>query len=128
GRLSKTDVSIMYMNGIVTDQVLEEVRQRLGRIDIDAIFESGNIEELIQDETFTFFPTIYNTERPDSISSQILEGRVAIFVDGTPFVLTVPAIFTQFFQASEDYYQRADFATLLRMLRFLCFFISLLAP
>jgi spore germination protein KA len=128
GRISKTDVNLMYMNGIVNEKVVEEVRQRLGRIDIDAIFESGNIEELIQDETFTLFPTIYNTERPDSISSQILEGRVAIFVDGTPFVLTVPAIFTQFFQASEDYYQRADFATLLRMLRFLCFFISLLAP
>ncbi|SDN03667.1 spore germination protein KA [Paenibacillus sp. yr247] len=128
GRISKTEVALMYMNGIVTDKVLEEVRRRVGRIDIDAIFESGNIEELIQDETFTFFPTVYNTERPDSISSQVLEGRVAIFVDGTPFVLTVPALFTQFFQASEDYYQRADFATLLRMLRFLCFFISLLAP
>ncbi|KRF41839.1 spore germination protein [Paenibacillus sp. Soil787] len=128
GRVTKTDVAIMYMNGIVNDKLVAEARIRLGRIDIDAIFESANIEELIQDETYTPFPTLYNTERPDVIAAGIMEGRIAILVDGTPFVLMAPALFTQFYQSAEDYYQRADFATLLRFLRYICFFISLLAP
>lgn len=128
GRVSKTDVAIMYMNGIVNDKLVAEARIRLGRIDIDAIFESANIEELIQDETYTPFPTLYNTERPDVIAAGLMEGRIAILVDGTPFVLMAPALFTQFYQSAEDYYQRADFATLLRFLRYVCFFISLLAP
>ncbi|MDD9265651.1 spore germination protein [Paenibacillus sp. GCM10023248] len=128
GRVTQTTVSIMYIKGIVNDKIVGEVRQRLERIDIDGILESGNIEELIQDETFTPFPTVYNTERPDVIAAGLLEGRVAILVDGTPFVLEAPVFFTQFFQSAEDYYQRAEFATLIRMLRYVCFFISLMAP
>ncbi len=128
GRVTKTDVSIMFIKGIVNETVLQEVRQRLDRIDIDAILESGYVEELIQDHTFTPFPTVFNTERPDAAAAGLLEGRVAILVDGTPFILLVPALFSQFFQASEDYYQRADFATLVRLLRYISFFIALLAP
>lgn len=128
GRVTRTGIGIMYIKGIVNDKVVQEVRTRLERIDIDGILESGNIEELIQDEAMTPFPTIYNSERPDSIAAGLLEGRVAILVNGTPFVLLVPALFVQFFQSSEDYYQRADFATLIRILRYICFFISLLAP
>lgn len=128
GRVTKTDVSIMYIKGIVNDQVLEEVRERLDRIDIDAILETGYIEDLIQDETYTPFPTIYHTERPDVIAAGLLEGRVAILVDGTPFVLLVPAIFGQFLQSAEDYYQRWDIGNLLRLLRYISLAISLLAP
>lgn len=128
GRVTKTEVSIMYMKGIANDKVLEEVRERLDRIDIDGILETGYIEELIQDETFTPFPTMYNTERPDAVAAGLLEGRIAILVDGTPFVLLVPVIFGQFLQAAEDYYQRWDIANLLRLLRYIALAISLLAP
>lgn len=128
GEITGTNVGLMYVNGVVNESVVAEVRARLGRIRIDGIFESGNIEELIQDETFTPFPTLYNSERPDVIAAGLLEGRVAILVDGTPFVLMAPALFTQFYQSAEDYYQRAEFATLIRLLRYVCFFISLLAP
>nr|WP_240689471.1 spore germination protein [Ammoniphilus sp. YIM 78166] len=128
GRVTKTDVAIMYIKGIANDKVIEEVRIRLERIDIDGILESGNIEELIQDETYTPFPTVFNSERPDVIAAGLLEGRIAILIDGTPFVLLVPALFTQFYQSAEDYYQRADIGTLLRLLRFLCFFLALIAP
>lgn len=128
GRVTRTDVGVMYIKGIVNEEVLKEVHARLDRIDIDSILESGYIEELIQDETFTPFPTIFNTERPDAVAASLLEGRVAILVDGTPFVLVVPALFTQFYQASEDYYHRADFATLIRIIRYICIFIALLAP
>ncbi|GGI45384.1 spore germination protein KA [Paenibacillus marchantiophytorum] len=128
GRVSQTTVSMMYINGIASDKIVAEVRTRLQRIDIDGILESGNIEELIQDETFTPFPTMYNTERPDVAAAGLLEGRVAILVDGTPFILKAPALFVQFFQSAEDYYQRSEFATLIRILRYICFFISLMAP
>ncbi|WP_194843195.1 spore germination protein, partial [Paenibacillus polymyxa] len=128
GRVTKTDVVIMYINGIAKEKIVKEVRERINRIDIDGILESGYIEELIQDKTFTPFPTVHNTERPDAAAAGLLEGRVAILVDGTPFVLLVPALFSQFLQASEDYYQRWDFATLLRLIRYLSVFISLLAP
>lgn len=128
GRVTKTDVTLMYINGIANEQVVEEVRQRLHKIDIDSILESGYIEQLIEDQTMTPFPTIFNTERPDVVAGNLFEGRVAIFVDGTPFVLIAPAVFIQFFQSAEDYYVRFDIATSIRLLRILMFFISLIAP
>lgn len=128
GRLTQTDVAIVYLNGLAEDSVLKQLRQRLKSINIDAIFESGNIEELIQDESFSVFPTVLNSERPDTIAAGIVEGRVAILVDGTPFVLIVPALFTHFLQSPDDYYQRADIASLIRILRLVAFFTALLAP
>ncbi|MFC4183465.1 spore germination protein [Saccharococcus thermophilus] len=128
GEVTKTDVAIMYMKGIANDEIVEEVRKRLRNIHIDSVLESGYIEQLIEDQTFTTFPTTYHTERPDVVAANLLEGRVAIFVEGTPFVLIAPALFIQFFQAVEDYYARFDIATALRFLRVLVFFISLVAP
>jgi len=128
GKRTKTDISIAYINGIANPKVIKEVFKRLDQIDTDAILDSGYIEEFIQDKTYTPFPTVYNSERPDIIAAGLLEGRVAILVDGTPFVLLVPALFIEFFQASEDYYQRADFATFIRLVRYLAFFLSLLTP
>ncbi|PLT35802.1 spore germination protein [Bacillus sp. V5-8f] len=128
GKVTKTDVAIMYINGIAKKEIVEEVRSRLRKIEIDSILESGYIEQLIEDQTFTFFPTIYNTERPDVVAGNLLEGRIAIFIDGTPFVLLAPAVFVQFFQTADDYYYRFDIATALRLLRISTFIISLIAP
>lgn len=126
--MTKTDLAVMYIQGVANDKVIQEVHERLDRIDIDGILESGNIEELIQDETYTPFPTVYNTERPDVVAAALLEGRVAIMIDGTPFVLLVPALFIQSLQSAEDYYQRSDVSSLIRILRYLCFLIALLGP
>ena len=82
--------------------------------------ESGNIEGLIEDSTYSPFPTVFNTERPDVVAAALLEGRIAILVDGTPFVLLVPALFVQFFQSPEDYYVHTGIGSLIRLLRFLC--------
>ncbi|WP_159881284.1 spore germination protein [Paenibacillus puerhi] len=127
GTVSQTNVAVMYIQGIANEQVLEEVYRRLDGIEVPGILESGTIEELIEDRTYTPFPTMYNTERPDVIAAGLMEGRIAILVDGTPFVLLVPALFIQYFQTAEDYYQRSDFG-LLRVLRVLAFFIALLGP
>ncbi|USK69772.1 spore germination protein [Peribacillus asahii] len=128
GKVTQTDVAIMYINGIVNEKIVEEVRQRLKRINIDGILESGYIEQLIEDQAMTTFPTLYHTERPDTVAGNLLEGRVAIFVDGTPFVLIAPTIFNQFFQSAEDYYARFDIATTIRFLRVIIFFISIIGP
>lgn len=128
GKKTKTNVAIMYLNGNANEKIVAEVRQRLKKIDIESILESGYIEQLIEDQAFTTFPTLYHTERPDAVAGNILEGRIAIFVDGTPFVLLAPAVFIQFFQSVEDYYTRFDIITALRFLRILTFFISIVAP
>lgn len=128
GSVTQTDVSIIFIENLVSDSVLEMVRERLQKIDIDGILESNYIEEHIQDKKYSPFPTIFNSERPDVVAAGLLEGRVAIMVDGTPFALLVPALFTQFFQSSEDYYERTDFSTLIRLLRFLCFLIATITP
>lgn len=128
GTVTKTDIAVIYIEGIADPEIVKEVHSRIDKINIDAILESGYIEELIQDETYTPFPTIYSTERPDVIIANILEGRIGIIIDGTPFALSVPAIFTEFFHASEDYYQRAEFSTLVRILRLSSFLLTLLVP
>ncbi|WP_419873672.1 spore germination protein [Candidatus Pristimantibacillus sp. PTI5] len=128
GSVTKTDVAIMYIKGIVNDKIVEEVHKRLDKINIDGILEGGYIEELIQDEPYSPFPTINNTERPDVAAAELLEGRIAILVDGTPFVLIVPTLFISFFQTAEDYYLRADISTLLRIIRFICLFIAMVGP
>ncbi|MGE7610495.1 spore germination protein [Peribacillus frigoritolerans] len=128
GTVTKTDVSIMYINGIAKEGIVEEVKKRLKGINIDSILESGYIEQLIEDQVMTPFPTLDYTERPDKVAGNLLEGRVAIFVNGTPFVLVAPALFIQFFQSVEDYFARFDIASSIRFLRIFIFFISLIAP
>lgn len=128
GHQTRTTVALIFMKGIADEKVLAEVRSRLDLIDTDSILESGYIEEFIQDKTFTPFPLLQNTERPDAVAAGLLEGQFAIVVDGTPFVLLAPVTFVKFFQSSEDYYQRYDIATFLRIIRFFSFFASMLLP
>ncbi|MFS0868652.1 spore germination protein [Paenibacillus xylanilyticus] len=128
GTVTQTDVSIMYIHGIAKDETIQKLKQKLQDIEIDGILESGYIEQLIEENKYSPFPTLYNTERPDSVAGNLLEGRIAIFVDGTPFVLIAPTTFFMFFHAVEDYYQRYDISSLIRVLRFICLIISLFGP
>jgi len=128
GRITQTRVAIAYIAGVANDEIVQEVRNRLRRIDVDAIHESGNIEEYIEDAPFSPFPTMLRTERPDKVTGALLEGRVAVLTDGTPFVLIVPATFTMFLTSTEDYYERYFIGSVLRLLRVASFFISLTLP
>ncbi|MDF2837091.1 MAG: spore gernimation protein [Paenibacillus sp.] len=128
GKVTHTDVAIMYVKGIANEEVLQEVNLRLDRIDIDGILESGYIEEFIEDSPYTPFPTIYHSERPDVIAAELLEGKIAIMIDGTPMVMVVPALFISFMHAAEDYYQRSVIASLIRILRYICIAIALMGP
>lgn len=128
GELSRTDVVIAYVDGIATPSVVEEVRKRVGRIQIDGVLESGYIEEFIEDFPYSPFPQIQNTERPDIAAANLLEGKVAILTDGTPFVLIVPLTFWGAMQAGDDYYERFLIGTAIRWIRFIFLFIALLFP
>jgi spore germination protein KA len=128
GSDSRTKISIGYLSGVVNEGILQEARTRLHSIDIHAVLDSGNIEEAITDTSFTPFPLIFNTERPDVVASGILEGKIGIIVDGSPFVLIIPAVLTDFFQSSEDYYQPFLMSSFIRMVRYISFMIALILP
>ena len=128
GKQTKTDICVAYIKGIANEKIVQEVKTRLNRIETDSILESGYIEAFIEDPPFSIFPTVGNSEKPDIVSAKLLEGRVAILVDGTPFALTVPYLFIEAFQASEDYYSRPYYASLIRIFRWLAFFLSTFTP
>jgi len=128
GQVTKTDVAVVYIKGIANDKLVEEVKSRLQRIDIDGVLESGYIEELIEDNPWSPFPQVNHTERPDKLASRLLEGRAGILVDGTPFALSVPNVFIEYLHAPEDYYERFLFASAIRLIRFLALFLSMVAP
>lgn len=128
GTQTKTDIFIVYLDGIADNDVVTEVKKRLGKIEIDGILESGYIEEFIEDNPYSPFPMIEHSERPDKVSAAILEGRVAIMVDTTPFVLLVPTVFLQFMQSADDYYERYPIGSLTRIVRIVAFFISVMLP
>ena len=128
GRYSKTEIALVYIEGVVNQGVLTELRRRLKRIDIDGILESGYIEELVTDNPLSPFPQIGNTEKPDIVAAKILEGRVAVLIDGSPVALTVPMLFVEGFQSSEDYYSNFYFTSIIRMIRYIAFFISVFLP
>lgn len=128
GKRSFTDVGIMYIEDIVTPELVEEVIRRIKTINIDAIIESGYIEQLIEDNYLSPFPQVNVTERPDEVAGALYEGRVAIIVDNSPFALVVPTTLNSLFQSPEDYYDRWYVATILRFIRYSASIISLLLP
>ena len=119
GRRSKTSVAVMYIDDIVDEKLVKEVGKRIGNIDIDAILDSSMLENLIEDNYLSPFPQVENTERPDSVSASLYEGRVAILVDNSPFALIVPATIGTIMQSSEDYYTRWIESSLVRIFRIL---------
>lgn len=128
GNLSKTTIVIAYVEGIAKDSIIEEVRKRISQIQIDTVLGGNFIEEFIEDHPFTLFPQVQNTERPDIVASSLAERKVAIFIDGTPFVLIVPCSLWSAFQSADDYYERFIYATLIRWLRMLLVISSLFLP
>ncbi len=128
GSITKTAVAVIYLDNIAKEEIIDEVKSRLSQIDIDGILDSGYIQELIKDDPHSVFPTMLNSEKPDSVVAGLLEGKVAIMVDGSPYVLTVPALFVDFLQVSEDYYHHYIVSSMTRIFRALSLFLTLLVP
>ncbi|MFF2483784.1 spore germination protein [Paenibacillus sp. NPDC058071] len=128
GDISNTEVVLTYLEGVVKTELLDEVRTRLQRIKIDGVLESGYIEELIEDNNHSPFPQLLNTERPDRVAAALLEGKVGILIDNTPFALVLPATFLGLLQSPEDYYQRYMISTVTRWLRYWLALAALVFP
>ncbi|OEF95632.1 spore germination protein [Desulfuribacillus alkaliarsenatis] len=128
GLQTKTKVALCYVKGIVNEGILIELRKRLQDIEIDGIFDSGYIQELIKDEPLSPYKTIGTTERPDVVAAKILEGRIALLVDGTPVALTIPHLFIEYFQSPDDYYKNFYYSSFNRLMRIAAYFISFALP
>ena len=128
GRKTRTNIGVAYINGLAEQKLVKEVKRRLGKINVDMILESGYIEEYMEDRPFSVFATMGITERPDVLAAKLMEGRVAIIVDGSPFVLTAPYLFVEAFQNPEDYYTRTVYAGVVRIFRYIAFFLSIMVP
>jgi spore germination protein KA len=128
GTQTNTDICLCYIKGIANDEIVNEVRRRIMKIKTDAILDTGYIEQYITDNRLTLFPLVGNSEKCDKLVSKLLEGRVAILCDGTPYVLTLPYLLIEALQTSDDYYDHAFFATFMRLLRLFALFISTLLP
>lgn len=128
GRRTKSKVAICYMEGIANPDLLEAVKKRLSGIDIDAVLDTGYLEQFIEDNHISPFPQVNYTERPDKVAANLLEGRVAIMLDGSPLALVVPTVFNQFYQTVEDYTERFVLMSAVRLARLVALVFSLVFP
>ncbi len=128
GKQTNTTVAIIYINGITNRKIIEELRKRLDRIDVDGVLSSGVIEENIIDNKYSPFPQVIYTERPDKFCANVVEGRVGIIIGGLPVTYIVPGTFDSFLQAPEDYSQNFIVSSVIRFLRFILMFVTLFLP
>jgi len=128
GSITHTALKLVYLQDTAKDEIVQELRTRLCKVNQDIVLDGGYIEELIKDDRYTIFPTFISSERPDAVSAALAQGRVAILTDGTPYVITAPALSTEFFQVSEDYYHNFYISSFLRLLRYVAAFFTLFIP
>lgn len=127
GRSSKTKVGILYVEGIVKDEIPSRIMEVLSKIDIDGIIDSSYLKTVLEGQK-SYFPTIMMSERPDKSSMALLEGKVVIIVDMSPYALILPSFFIDFFHTTDDYYQKSFNTTFIRIIRLLAFFIAIFTP
>lgn len=128
GRRTGTRVAVCYLEGVVKETLLADLKNRLDAIDTDGVLDSHYLEELIRDNKWSVFRTAGTTERPDTVAAKLLEGRIALLVDGSPMALTLPYLFAENFQSNEDYYLSFLHASFARLLRVAAFIITTLTP
>ena len=128
GNVSKTVCSLCYMKNIANDDLVAEARYRLNNINIDYLVSSGQLEQLFEDNSKYSLPQVIATERPDKTATHLLEGRIAVLVNGSPYALIVPAVFIDFLESPEDNNIKFQFANLLKLIRIASFLITLLLP
>ena len=128
GKRGKTKVSVLYLRDVASEDVRKELETRIKNINVDAIINTGELIEFIEDNPYSPFPQFILTERPDTTASHILQGRFAVIVDRSPHVLIAPTNFLSFFQGVDDYGSRWLVASFIRILRFIALMIALFLP
>lgn len=127
GNKSQTVVCISYIKGIAPDYLIDHVKEIVNKLDLKFILDTNYIEDALRKKK-SVFDTVGYTEKPDEVAAKMLEGRVAILVDGTPFVITVPYFFLENFQAPDDYYLNKYFVNFTRVIRWIAFFLATFMP
>jgi len=128
GEETNTKVSIMYVDGIAKEDVVQMVIQRVKNIKVPSIVSVADFEEHIVDRKYSIFPQIIATERPDKVAANLIEGKVIIFIDGFPSAYIAPSVLSMFMQASEEYNINYFVSSFIRSLRYICIFIATLFP
>ncbi|MFE6795176.1 spore germination protein [Paenibacillus chitinolyticus] len=128
GRVTKSKVALCYIQGITHPALVHEAKKRLSAIDTDSILDAGYIEQFIEDHPLSPFPQIQNTERPDKTVAALVEGKFVIMVDGSPFALIAPTVFSQFYQTVDDYTERFLIGSMIRFIRLVALLFSLVFP
>lgn len=126
GSSTSTITSIIYINGLANKKILSSIKKKLDNISVPSVISTDNIKKFL--ESKGPFPTIITSQRPDMVSNALLEGKIVIACDNSPFMLILPNLFTDYFKTSEDLYSRSLNTSLLKYLKYLCFFISIFLP
>ncbi len=128
GRKTKTNISVLYFEDIASLDMVNKIITKLHKIDIDGIIDSSSIGFLLDGENKSVYPTYQQTERPDLVATALLEGKIAIVIDTSPFVLIVPAFFIDFINPNIDNYNKSKNINFIKILRLSAFLISMIAP
>ena len=126
GRISKTSVNLLYVDGICKKELVENIKNKLKCIDIDGIIDTSYLKQAFENNNI--FPTVMITERPDNTCMALLEGKVIILVDNSPYALILPSFFFDFFHTTDDYYQKSFNTTFIRIIRLISFLIAIFTP
>lgn len=124
GKRTHTEVSILYIDGLASDDQISRIRKKLSSIDIDGLLDSAELNQLINDNSLSIFPQMLLTERPDRVCHGLLNGKIAVLVDGSPMAILSPLSFIEFFESKEDYNVRWPIASFIRLLRITAMFLS----
>lgn len=128
GKVSKTPISLMYMKNIANEGLVKEVKRRIEMLETDYIFQLGQLEQFLEDKTFTLTPQFLTTERPDRAAECLIEGKVVILMHGSPFALVCPVTISEFFTTVEDKYVRFPFSNFMKVIRLIAILSSFLLP
>ncbi len=128
GTASKTDIALVYMTNKVSPNLIAKIKSDLEKINLEMVLNTGYLEPFLEGRTLSIFSNLTYTQRPDVMCGKVNEGRVGILVDGTPFALVVPVLFSENFQTIDDYAQRPYYATYIRLIKYIGFFLAIYLP
>lgn len=128
GKKTNCNIAIVYINGLTDENLVKKVEERLNRQDIESVVDSSYLKHYLREPNHSIFPLIYDTERPDTVIGNLNEGRLAIIVDGSPFVLIAPCTFFHFLSSVEDYYNKSFVGSAFRIMRMIALMLALFAP
>ena len=128
GKYTQTKVLVCYLSDVAAEKTVDLVNERLSHVEIDGVIDSSYLTKFLEDDPSSLFPQVGTLEKPDVVAAKLLEGRVAVFTDGSPIAITIPYIIMEDFQSPSDYYYSPYNATLARFIRLFSIAVSLLFP